>query len=229
VVRVFLKLFSVTVSETLLPLEEVPVLSDLLLPFQEPESPPSLELLVLLTTVARRRARAATALSPPPPQAPPPFLLSSSQAFKPVEVVEASVSRLVEVLVMPVVMFLTVRLTVLPSLLDSVLDRVPVFSELPEVLEEVLRTVTEVVLLVPVHLVSSPLLLSLALPSSTVLEEVLLLEVLVVTLALTRTHLWSLESFPLALLNNIELSLFRNLYSFSYYLASIPICFLERI
>ena len=61
-------------------------------------------------------------------------------------VVEASVSRLVEVSVMSVAMFLTVRLPVLPSLLASVPDRVRVFSVLPEVLEKVPPLVVEVVM-----------------------------------------------------------------------------------
>jgi hypothetical protein len=85
---------------------------------------------------------------------------------------------------MSAVMSLTVKLTVPPRLLDSVLDRVPVFLELPEVPEEVPRTVTEEVLLV------RPMpLLCLASLASTVLEEVLPLVVLVVTLETTRTHL----------------------------------------
>jgi hypothetical protein len=110
--------------------------------------------------------------------------------------VEALVSRLVEVSVMSVVMLVTVKLTVPHSLLDSVLDRERVFSELPEVLEEVLPTVVEVVMLLPLLWYPGLATLLLAFPLSTVLEEVLLLEVLLVSSALPRKHLKSVDLPP---------------------------------
>ncbi len=78
-------------------------------------------------------------------------------------------------------MLVPVRLTVLPSPLDSVPHRVRVFSELPEVTEEVNPPVTEVVSAA----LAAPTIPSYSVPlTSTVLEEVLLLEVEATTLAI---------------------------------------------
>jgi hypothetical protein len=117
--------------------------------------------------------------------------------FRLVEAEEASVSPSVEVSVTSVVMLVPVRLTVLPSPLDSVPHRDQVFSELPEVMEEVHRLVMEVVSVPP------PATIRSAQPSSTVLEEVHLLEEVVLTLALPHPPLLSSERLhPLPVLKH---------------------------
>jgi hypothetical protein len=104
-------------------------------------------------------------------------LLPSALLSKLVEAVEATVSPSVEVLVMSLVTLARVQLLVLLSLLDSVARKARACSELLEVMEEVVPTVSEVVALAQVRRVS------LVLPPSTVLEEVSQWEELVVTLA----------------------------------------------
>jgi hypothetical protein len=171
--------------------EEVLPLSEVLFWSLELEPPLFLELLPVAEVVETPRVETRKKPLRAPPTLLQPLRLLSLD-FRLVEAEEASDSPSVEVLEMSVETLVPVRLTVLPSPLDSVPHRDPVFSELLEVMEEVPRSEMEVASAAPV--VTRLTLRSESL-TSTVLEEVLLLEEVELTLA--STHLRRLSSEPL--------------------------------